>query len=148
MWRLLHIFFEFRSLSSPLDFPSNLSQVRVQLGVTLLLNSEEGLWGIKSSCEVLQWKKMLLYFLNLSMDYAVDCTALFDPDFSRLKREGLDMTVLGRKCGNWYLFHRQKQLCGTTRHPGTHCNCRLQYQAVVQLASLPVNTWSITEKLH
>jgi len=79
------------------------------------------------------------------MDYVVDCTALCDPDFSRLKRGGFGMAVFGRKCGNWYLFHSenwQKPLCGVARHPATCCNCRLQYQTGGQLASLLVNTCS------
>lgn len=72
------------------------------------------------------------------MSYAVEYTGLCDSDFSRLKREGLSMTVFGRKCGDQYLFHsvkRQKLLCGIDRNPATHCNCRLQHQTGGQLAS-------------
>lgn len=77
------------------------------------------------------------------MSYVVGYTGLCDPDFSRLKREGLSMTVFGRKCGDQYLFHnvkRQKLLCAIARHPATHCNCRLQTGG--QLASL------LDEHLH
>lgn len=77
-------------------------------------------------------------FLDFFMSYAVKCTGLCEPDFSRLKREDLSMTVFGRKSGD-YLFHsvkRQKLLCGIASHPATHCNCRLQHQTGGQLASL------------
>lgn len=77
--------------------------------------------------------------LDFLMSYAVEYTGLCDPDFSRLKREGLSMTSFGRKRGDQCLFHgvkRQKLLCGIARHPTTHCNCRLQHQTGGQLASL------------
>lgn len=122
-----------------IEFPLKLSQLYVQFDITFPPSSQKGLWA-ESSCEVLQWKKvkkLLTHFLDVFMSYVVECTGLCDPDFPRLKREGLSMTVLGRKCGDQYLFHgvkRQKLLCGIARHPATHCNCRLQTEG--QLASL------------
>lgn len=130
MWSQLSVFIKFihQILTELL---SNFSQLHVHLDITLLMSSEESLWGIKTSCKVLQWNKALLNFLHFSLCYAAECTSLCGPGFSRLKRKGLSMAVFGRKCGDWYLFHsinRQKQLCDTARHPATCCNCRLQYQ--------------------